>query len=81
VPNKTPSNPQNKPQKPKEIPQEKSKNVAPKDTNLKSQTQATPTKINPVKTTNEEKPKVQTGNTSKPESKPNNGNKSQDSDV
>jgi hypothetical protein len=46
-PNKTPSNPQNKPQKPKEIPQEKSKNVAPKDTNLKSQTQATPTKINP----------------------------------
>ncbi|CAC9603916.1 Ribonuclease E (EC 3.1.26.12) [uncultured Gammaproteobacteria bacterium] len=81
VPNKTPSKPQNKPQKPKEIPQEKSKNVAPKDTNLKSQTQATPTKINPVKTTSEEKPKVQTGNTSKPESKPNNGNKSQDSDV
>jgi hypothetical protein len=48
----------------------------PKTANL-----STPTKINPVKTTSEEKPKVQTGNTSKPESKPNNGNKSQDIDV
>ncbi|ONF42094.1 ribonuclease [Bathymodiolus thermophilus thioautotrophic gill symbiont] len=80
-------NPQEKPKsvtpKDKETkPQAQPKEQAPKATaENEKPAKALPKNKKPVEVKSEEKPKVQTGNTAKPETSPNDGNKSQDGDV